>query len=491
MRKQPFHGRRSVKYINAQKSAVSGGYNWLPTYSSTNQYSSIPGVTGPYYDSNGNVTWDGDHSYSWDADGNVVTVTPDSGGTTTRVFDAFDRQVEESWSNGNTQLLYQLEYGPTGKVAIMSGQTLFRSRVPAPGGGMIVYGPGPTLVRYMHPDWQGSIRVSSNTDQTIFTDEAYAPYGEQYAYTGIQSMFTGQWPGIQLDYYDFLYRELHPVQGRWLSPDPAGLAAVNPSNPQSWNRYAYVMNNPLALVDPQGLSPACLSARRAHRLSAPTAGCPGVYEGGSGGVVVDFGGGFPTGLFGDGGPAGGESAVQCPNNTCEGAFTNSAGVTQFYQYSAFAGAAEAVDGFYTTWGPGSLSFSVNQAGITASEWGAWYLEQTGSEAGGSIWCGYGICSTTISVGQPNEGGVYYPFDFSDIPGGTNGQGWWRSTGAEGTSSDLVLVDYANAALGTSLPQYSGTPTGGGRVLYYGPENGWVQCVLVGGVWPYGDAIRCH
>ena len=41
-----------------------------------------------------------------------------------------------------------------------------------------------------------------------------------------------------------------------MHPDPAGLAAVDPSNPQSWNRYAYVLNNPLRLVDPQGLWPA-------------------------------------------------------------------------------------------------------------------------------------------------------------------------------------------------------------------------------------------
>ena len=40
-----------------------------------------------------------------------------------------------------------------------------------------------------------------------------------------------------------------------MHPDPAGLAAVDPSNPQSWNRYAYVMNNPLMYVDPSGLDP--------------------------------------------------------------------------------------------------------------------------------------------------------------------------------------------------------------------------------------------
>jgi hypothetical protein len=42
-------------------------------------------------------------------------------------------------------------------------------------------------------------------------------------------------------------------KGRWSEPDPAGLAAVNPSVPQSWNRYAYVENEPLNLEDPVGL----------------------------------------------------------------------------------------------------------------------------------------------------------------------------------------------------------------------------------------------
>jgi RHS repeat-associated protein len=53
--------------------------------------------------------------------------------------------------------------------------------------------------------------------------------------------------------YYFPERQYRSSQGRWLSPDPAGLSAVNASNPQSWNRYAYVLNNPLRYSDPLGL----------------------------------------------------------------------------------------------------------------------------------------------------------------------------------------------------------------------------------------------
>jgi RHS repeat-associated protein len=50
-----------------------------------------------------------------------------------------------------------------------------------------------------------------------------------------------------------LFRQYSSSLARWMHPDPAGLAAVDPSNPQSWNRYSYVTNNPLALIDPSGL----------------------------------------------------------------------------------------------------------------------------------------------------------------------------------------------------------------------------------------------
>ena len=65
--------------------------------------------------------------------------------------------------------------------------------------------------------------------------------------------FTGQNQDTVAGLYDLPARE-YSIQGRWPSPDPAGLAAVDPSNPQPWNRYAYVLNNPLSFIDPLGMT---------------------------------------------------------------------------------------------------------------------------------------------------------------------------------------------------------------------------------------------
>jgi RHS repeat-associated protein len=68
----------------------------------------------------------------------------------------------------------------------------------------------------------------------------------------IQS-FAGLTQNLVPDEYETPNREYNPTQGRWITPDPSGLAAVDPTNPQSWNRYAYVLNNPLSATDPTGL----------------------------------------------------------------------------------------------------------------------------------------------------------------------------------------------------------------------------------------------
>jgi RHS repeat-associated protein len=63
--------------------------------------------------------------------------------------------------------------------------------------------------------------------------------------------FTGH---TELDNFGLVHmngRVYDPVIGRFLSADPYIQA---PDDTQSWNRYAYVRNNPLSLIDPSGYS---------------------------------------------------------------------------------------------------------------------------------------------------------------------------------------------------------------------------------------------
>jgi RHS repeat-associated protein len=69
--------------------------------------------------------------------------------------------------------------------------------------------------------------------------------------------FTYQFTGKErdaesgLDYFGARYYA--SSMGRFSSPDPSGLYLADPTNPQSLNLYNYVLNNPLASIDPDGL----------------------------------------------------------------------------------------------------------------------------------------------------------------------------------------------------------------------------------------------
>ncbi len=79
---------------------------------------------------------------------------------------------------------------------------------------------------------------------------------EQYINTaGTDTFFTGVGQSAEAaDLKNFPARLYQTTQGRWITPDPARLAAVDLTNPQTFNRYGYVGANPLANVDPTGLA---------------------------------------------------------------------------------------------------------------------------------------------------------------------------------------------------------------------------------------------
>jgi len=203
----------------------------------------------PNYDSDGDLLDDPVSAQrnvnAFDSEGHAVML--EGIGVT---YDALGRAVEAAEPSGAIEFLY----GPDGgKLAVMQGQTLKRADIPLPGGGEAVY-QGSGLAYYRHADWLGSSRLASTPGAQEYSIAAYAPYGEPYDDSqGPDHVFAGQKQDIVGGQYDFLLREYNPIQGRWWTPDPAGLAAVDPNNPQSWNRYAYVGGTPLEATDPLGL----------------------------------------------------------------------------------------------------------------------------------------------------------------------------------------------------------------------------------------------
>jgi RHS repeat-associated protein len=240
----------------------------------------LPGFT-PTYDANGNLLTDSAHTYTWDANGRPVSID-----TVNVTYDAFDRMAEQNRSGSYTEVVY----APSGfKLALMSGQTLQKAFVPLPSGAKAVY-TATGLSYYRHPDWLGSSRLASTPSRTIYADVAYAPFGESYSSSGTGDLsFTGQNQDTVSGLYDFPQREYSPTQGRWISPDPLGIGGAKITNPRTWNRYAYALNDPLSMVDPNGEcsepgGPNGLSAGQVGVcvdvfIAAPTIGDYGIFNG--------------------------------------------------------------------------------------------------------------------------------------------------------------------------------------------------------------------
>jgi RHS repeat-associated protein len=81
----------------------------------------------------------------------------------------------------------------------------------------------------------------------------YLPYGEErWTAGGAQPTdftFTGQRVERGFGLMDYRARYYDPRLGRFISADAV---VPEPGNPQAWNRYAYVYNNPLRYNDPSG-----------------------------------------------------------------------------------------------------------------------------------------------------------------------------------------------------------------------------------------------
>jgi RHS repeat-associated protein len=111
------------------------------------------------------------------------------------------------------------------------------------------------LVRYQHGNHLGSAVLELDDQAGIISYEEYFPYGStSYQAVAAQTdlpkryRYTGKERDEENDLYYNDARYYAPWLGRWVSCDPAGIAA-------GLNSYFYVRNNPLRLVDPNGMQP--------------------------------------------------------------------------------------------------------------------------------------------------------------------------------------------------------------------------------------------
>src|SRR5204862_4080869 len=84
------------------------------------------------------------------------------------------------------------------------------------------------------------------------TTQGGRPPGLGYGGDTTRQKFTSKERDNETGLDFFGARYFASTQGRFTSPDPM-LSSGDVVSPQSWNRYAYVDNNPLRYIDPLGL----------------------------------------------------------------------------------------------------------------------------------------------------------------------------------------------------------------------------------------------
>jgi RHS repeat-associated protein len=222
-----------------------------PQYSfDTNNHFLGSGVT---YDVAGNVLTDGlGNSFTWDAEGRLSKVT--QGGTViaTYLYDAVGRRVQ----GPNGDYLYDLGGNMITQLGL-NGAWNF-GEIYAGGRHLATYSDGTT--NFYHGDWLGTKRVMTAVNGTNSLTCTGFPFGDGVNCTGTNWTYNGftddiHDPETNLEHTQF--RKYSSTQGRWLTPDPSGMATVELAKPQTWNSYIYVADDPVNKKDKTGLYGDC------------------------------------------------------------------------------------------------------------------------------------------------------------------------------------------------------------------------------------------
>ncbi len=208
------------------------------------------------YDLNGNLTSDGTNTYTWNARNELASMTG-PGLSASFQFDGFGRRISKALNGTTTSFLYDGEnvvQEQVGGVAsanmLVGGLDAVFMRSDSSGSSSLLADP------------LGSTIALSDSSGAIQTQYTYEPFGKTTS-SGPSSSNSSQFTARENDatglyYYRARYYDTN--RARFISEDPMGFSA-------GVNFYAYVENNPVNSVDPEGLDIVSVCCRPLFYLS--------------------------------------------------------------------------------------------------------------------------------------------------------------------------------------------------------------------------------
>jgi RHS repeat-associated protein len=173
-------------------------------------------------------------------------------GTTTFRYDPFGRRIQKSGPLGTTNYLYDgynlLEtVGSNGSLIAryVEGQTVDEPFAESSSAG----------TTYYDIDALSSVTSLTNSSAAISNSDTYDSFGKLVASTDTNTnpfRYTGKERDSESGLDDFEARYYSSSMGRFMQPDPLFATPLHVVNPQRWNMYAYVVNNPTNYIDPDG-----------------------------------------------------------------------------------------------------------------------------------------------------------------------------------------------------------------------------------------------
>ncbi len=256
------------------RSDVAGGAGW--TYDPNRKHEVTQAGSSGFqysYDNNGNAITRQGSTISWSSYNYPTTINAGSGSTAETVAFSYgpDRQRWQQMYTGNSTQETTNYIGELLEVVASGSATDYRHYISVPGEQIAVYSrksSGTNTFSYLLSDHQASVASITNPSGALVVGESFDAFGNRRnpsTWSGAPSnsdlttiagitregytfqTALGLWMGVN----HMNGRVEDSITGRMLSADPH---VPEKTNPQSYNRYGYVNNNPLSYTDPSGFS---------------------------------------------------------------------------------------------------------------------------------------------------------------------------------------------------------------------------------------------